>query len=132
MNIDFTQRTVIRDGAAHGFGRAIALAFAERGAAVWACDLLRKESRRDPASLGGSPAGSCEIRQVDVGVPQEVAAFVTEVEAAAGRIDVLVNNAGGVLGQVGRPLEQVSPADAGRSLTSTPARSFTLPRRLRW
>ena len=31
--------------------------------------------------------------------------------AAANRIDVLVNNAGGVLGQVGRPLEQVTPAD---------------------
>ncbi len=27
------------------------------------------------------------------------------------RIDILVNNAGGVLGQVGRPLEEISPAD---------------------
>ena len=26
-------------------------------------------------------------------------------------VDILVNNAGGVLGQVGRPLEEVAPAD---------------------
>jgi 3-oxoacyl-[acyl-carrier protein] reductase len=31
--------------------------------------------------------------------------------ADAGAVHILVNNAGGVLGQVGRPLEQVSPED---------------------
>ena len=37
--------------------------------------------------------------------------FVAEAMAASGRIDILVNNAGGVLGQVGRPLESISPSD---------------------
>ena len=31
--------------------------------------------------------------------------------AAAGAVDILVNNAGGVLGQVGRPLEEITPAE---------------------
>ena len=40
-----------------------------------------------------------------------VAACVATASAAAGRVDVLVNNAGGVLGQVGRPLEQIAPEE---------------------
>ncbi len=43
MNIEFGDKTVIVTGAAHGFGRAIALAFAQRGANVWACDKLADE-----------------------------------------------------------------------------------------
>jgi 3-oxoacyl-[acyl-carrier protein] reductase len=39
------------------------------------------------------------------------AELVDDVMSATGRIDVLVNNAGGVLGQVGRPLEDVSPEE---------------------
>ena len=41
--IDFAQRTAIVTGAAHGFGRAIALGFAARGASVWACDVQAGE-----------------------------------------------------------------------------------------
>ncbi len=37
--------------------------------------------------------------------------MVGELHDAHGRIDILVNDAGGVLGQVGRPLEEVSEAD---------------------
>ena len=37
--------------------------------------------------------------------------LVADAIAATGRIDILVNNAGGVLGQVGRPLEDVSPEE---------------------
>jgi 3-oxoacyl-[acyl-carrier protein] reductase len=40
-----------------------------------------------------------------------VAAFVARVDAASGRIDALVNTAGGVAGQVMRPVEEVSDAD---------------------
>jgi 3-oxoacyl-[acyl-carrier protein] reductase len=40
-----------------------------------------------------------------------VDAFVAEAASAAGHVHVLINNAGGVLGQVGRPLEDISPAD---------------------
>ena len=43
MQFNFTNKTVIVTGAAHGFGRAITLAFAKLGAAVWGCDILSDE-----------------------------------------------------------------------------------------
>jgi 3-oxoacyl-[acyl-carrier protein] reductase len=41
--IEFSNRRVIVAGAARGIGRAIVTAFAERGATVWAGDLLTEE-----------------------------------------------------------------------------------------
>jgi 3-oxoacyl-[acyl-carrier protein] reductase len=48
---------------------------------------------------------------VDVTDREAVFDFVERVTARSGRMDVMVNNAGGVLGQVGCPLENVSPQD---------------------
>ena len=47
--LDFSGKTAIVTGAAHGFGRAIGIAFAERGAHVWACDVLDDELRETEA-----------------------------------------------------------------------------------
>lgn len=105
MNLDFRGKTAVVTGAAHGFGRAIAAAFAERGANLWACDVVEDELRETERLSGAS------ARVVDVTDKSAVDAFVREASAASGRVDILVNNAGGVLGQVGRPLEEVSPAD---------------------
>jgi 3-oxoacyl-[acyl-carrier protein] reductase len=110
MTIDFTGKTALVTGAAHGFGRAIALAFAERGAVVWACDVLGDEVS-ETAALAGAHRGTCHGRVVDVRDRAAVEAWVAEAASASGRLDILVNNAGGVLGQVGQPLETVSPAE---------------------
>ena len=109
MNLDFSGKTVFVTGAAHGFGRAIAIAFAERGAQVWACDVLEDELRETEA-LCRQVEGACRVVITDVSDRVAVDAAVAEASAPAGRVDILVNNAGGVLGQVGRPLEQVTPA----------------------
>ncbi|HTO83821.1 MAG TPA: SDR family NAD(P)-dependent oxidoreductase [Methylomirabilota bacterium] len=106
MNIDFAGRTAIVTGAGHGFGRAIGEAFAGAGAMVWACDLNADELAATRQACGAR----CEVRVVNVADRQAVAGFVAEAERA-GSIDILVNNAGGVVGQVGRPLEEISPAD---------------------
>ncbi|HEY7193501.1 MAG TPA: SDR family oxidoreductase [Gemmatimonadales bacterium] len=103
MNIRFDGRTVMVTGAAHGFGRAISVAFAERGAHVWACDVIQEEL----AETRGLCGKACTTALVDVRDKKAVERFAAE----AGDVHILVNNAGGVLGQVGRPLEQVTPAD---------------------
>ena len=109
MNIEFPDKTVIVTGAAHGFGRAIALAFAQRGANVWACDVIAHELD-ETAALCREAGGQCSVRVVDVTDRQAVGAFVREAEAstASGQVHILVNDAGGVLGQVGQPLEDVT------------------------
>lgn len=112
MMVTFERQTVMVTGAGQGLGRAIARSFAERGAQVWACDLNRE-------ALTDTVAGAANMhpRVVDVTDRDALFAFVAEAEQAdragggEGRVAVLVNNAGGVGGQVGRPLEEVSPAD---------------------
>jgi len=103
--LDFTGRTAVVTGAAHGFGRAISIAFAARGAAVWACDVLEDELA-ETARLC-----ACTARRLDVRDKAAVDALVAEASRAAGLVHILVNNAGGVLGQVGRPLEEVTPSE---------------------
>jgi len=72
-------------GSAHGIGTAIADGLAEDGAKVHRVD-------RDTADLAD---------------PRQVTALVEGI----GRVGVLVNCAGGVVGQVGRPIEEISDAD---------------------
>jgi 3-oxoacyl-[acyl-carrier protein] reductase len=110
MEFDFSGKTIVVTGAAHGFGRAISLAFASRGGNVWACDVLEDELRETERLANGHDS-MCSTRLVDVRSKSAVDDFIEEAGAAANRIDVLVNNAGGVLGQVGRPLEQIAPAE---------------------
>jgi 3-oxoacyl-[acyl-carrier protein] reductase len=78
-------RVAIVTGTAHGIGAGIAAALEEHGATVHGVDL----------------------DTVDVTDAAQVDGFV----ASVGRVDILVNNAGGVVGQVGRPLEEVSEDD---------------------
>ncbi|GAA5532245.1 SDR family NAD(P)-dependent oxidoreductase [Deinococcus aluminii] len=109
MNIRFDGQTVIVTGAAHGFGRAIALAFARLGGNVWACDVNRSGlALTEQQALEQGTA--LKVRMVDVTDREMVRTFVQEAGTGE-RLDVLVNNAGGVLGQVGRPLEEISEED---------------------
>lgn len=103
MQFDFSGQTAIVSGAAHGLGRAIALAFARAGAAVYAADQLGHDAE-ETARLAGE---RCLPATVDVTDETQVAALVERVLKEQGRIDVLVNCAGGVLGQVAVPIESV-------------------------
>jgi 3-oxoacyl-[acyl-carrier protein] reductase len=94
---DLSGRIAIVTGTAQGIGQGIAAALTECGATVHGCD-------RDTVDV------------TDAGQVQE---YVDQV----GEVDILVNNAGGVVGQVGRPLEEVSVSDwravVDANLTST-------------
>lgn len=104
MKISFDGQTAIITGAAHGFGRAMVLAFAARGARVHGLD-VNAEGLAETARLSG-----CATALVDVGDRAAVQAAVAAI-AAQGPIDILVNNAGGVRGQKGRPIEEISAED---------------------
>jgi len=110
MNVDFSGKTAIVTGAAHGFGRAISLAFARRGASVWACDVIEDEVR-ETEHLCRAAGGTCHARVLDVRDKSAVDKCVADASADTGCVHILVNNAGGVLGQVGRPLEQITPEE---------------------
>lgn len=99
MNITFDNKVVVITGAAHGFGRAIALAFAEHGAHVWICDVL-PDKLEETCLLCVEANGQCEARVVNVRDRDAVFGFVDEVLSQHSSVDILVNNAGGVLGQV--------------------------------
>jgi NAD(P)-dependent dehydrogenase (short-subunit alcohol dehydrogenase family) len=87
-------RVAVVTGAAVGIGRAVALALARFGADVAVCD-------RDADGLAAVAvqieAGGrrCVSGVLDVREPDQVTAFLAEVADRFGRVDVLVNNAGG-------------------------------------
>jgi len=106
MNIRFDGKAVAVTGAGHGIGRAIARGFAFRGARVFAAD-------RDAETLGVT-ARTCGIATavLDVTDREAVRAWVAAIEAeVGGAMDVVVNNAGGVCGQAGQPIEAVRDAE---------------------
>ena len=107
MLITFQGKRVMVAGAARGIGHAIAVAFAENGGEVTACDRLVGEVQRfaGPAKHGG---GSIHAAEVDVTDKVSVEAVVAQ---AGGAIDVLVYVAGGIRGQKPKPLEDVPVED---------------------
>jgi 3-oxoacyl-[acyl-carrier protein] reductase len=110
MQIDLTGKVALVTGAAHGFGRAISLTLGRCGAAIWAIDRLADELE-ETAALCASEGIACTPAPCDVTSAEAVGALVGRALEAHGRIDILVNNAGGVVGQVGRPVDEVSDED---------------------
>lgn len=110
MNIEFRGKTAIVTGAAHGIGRAISLEFARRGAHVWACDILPDELAATQQACREA-GGLCDIQVIDITDHAQVLDFTARAAQTSGQVDVLVNNAGGVQGQAGKPLEMVTPQE---------------------
>lgn len=123
----FQNRTVLISGAAHGIGRGIAEAFVRAGAAVWACDVLAQELDETVRRCRES-GGTAEGRQVEVRDAAAVRALAHEIVARRGGVDILVHAAGGVLGQVWQPVEQVSDDDFHRIVAVNLEGAFVLVR----
>lgn len=93
MQIDLSDKRVIVTGASRGVGRAIAGSFAAEGARVAICARNLEAIESAGTELTAS-ASEVIARSVDVTDSNAVNAFVEEVAAAWGGVDVLVNNAG--------------------------------------
>lgn len=85
---DFSGRSVIVTGAARGIGLGIARFFQNAGAATYMCDFDADELARAADAIGAHGFA------VDVSSTEQVDAFVAQVVAETGRLDVVVNNAG--------------------------------------
>ncbi len=83
MDLDLGGRVVLVTGGVRGVGAGISAVFADQGAVVLTC------ARRP---VDGSPY---EFHPCDVRDPEAVAGMVDDIVERHGRLDVLVNNAGG-------------------------------------
>jgi 3-oxoacyl-[acyl-carrier protein] reductase len=110
MQITLEGRVAIVTGAAHGIGRAICRLLGQAGASIWAVDILAEELAATVAAVAEA-GGDCRAVVVDVTDAPAVQACVNRVLREAGRVDILVNSAGGVCGQVGQAVEEVSDAE---------------------
>jgi NAD(P)-dependent dehydrogenase (short-subunit alcohol dehydrogenase family) len=104
----FAGQVALVTGGGSGIGLATAREMAHLGAKVAFCgrkadkiENARVAFREDGVAEDDVLGGTCDIRE-----PEQVAAFVGAVLARFGRVDVLVNNAGG---QFPSPAELMSP-----------------------
>jgi NAD(P)-dependent dehydrogenase (short-subunit alcohol dehydrogenase family) len=88
-SFDFGGRVVLITGGTAGIGRVICERFLDAGADVVTC------GRNEPESLPASNGREAVFVACDVRDPDQVDALVTSVEERFGRLDVVVNNAGG-------------------------------------
>ena len=87
--LDFSGKVVLVTGAGVGIGRAIADAFADAGARVFAVEI--DEHRADALS---SARPAFEVIRADICARETPALLAKQLEIAGGRLDVLVNNVG--------------------------------------
>lgn len=88
-SLDFTDRAVLVTGGSRGIGRGIAEAFLDAGAEVAVC------GRREPDELPSAGGKRASFVAADVRDADQVKRMVEEVYERLGRLDVLINNAGG-------------------------------------
>lgn len=98
--VDFTGRVVVVTGGTRGIGRVITERFLAAGAEAVVC------GRTEPDTLPAGGGRSASFVAADVRDPEQAKAVVDTAVERHGRLDVLVNNAGG---SPGAPSATVSP-----------------------
>lgn len=100
MNAQNPNRTSVVTGASSGIGKEVARALAARG---WRIIALGRDEARSAAALAdiraASTTGQVDMIRADLSLLADAARAAREVAALTDRIDVLVNNAGGMARQ---------------------------------
>ncbi|MEE2887776.1 MAG: 3-oxoacyl-ACP reductase FabG [Planctomycetota bacterium] len=111
MQIDLGGRVAVITGGGRGIGKATAAVFAAAGAQVFVWDVDEVGGQAVAGEIDG------KFQKVDVTDRLAVEAAVAEVVEAAGRLDILINNAGVIRDaqlvkfKEGELVEQMSEAD---------------------
>ena len=106
MKCDLTGKVALVTGAAQGIAQAIALQLKACGAEVQVADIDGDRA----GSFAREHGLACHI--FDIADRHAAQGAVAEaLKRTGGRLHILVNGAGGVRGQVGRPIESITEAD---------------------
>lgn len=98
---DLRDKVVLITGASTGIGAAAALAFARAGTRLALHYNASVDAAREVARQAEALGAQVLLTQGDLGGTDAIPRIVGETMARFGRIDVLVNNAGGMLGRRG-------------------------------
>ena len=91
--INLRGKVVLVTGGSKGVGRGISERFLEAGATVYICG--RKEPETPPCANCDGEKNTARFITADVRDTEQAGALFDTIEAETGRLDVLVNNAGG-------------------------------------
>jgi NAD(P)-dependent dehydrogenase (short-subunit alcohol dehydrogenase family) len=113
MDLQLNGKTALVTGASEGIGKGIARALAQEGVDVAIC-----ARRKEPLETTAKEIAQASGRKVvpitaDLTRDDDAKKFVEQGQAALGRIDIMVNNAGSAPGGV---LEHLSEADWAQAL----------------
>jgi gluconate 5-dehydrogenase len=109
---DLTGRVALITGGGRGLGKAMALGFAEQGAAVMLASRSEEELRQAAAEIAASvPNSKLQWMATDMTQREQVTNLATEALVRFGRVDILVNNAGSNIPQ---PIDEVNDDDWDR------------------
>ena len=121
MKQDFKDRIVVVTGAAVGIGKATAAAFGSAGARVYVIDVDSEAGMASAEAVTDAVFIHCDLT-----LEEDVAAAVDLIDRSSGRIDVLVNNAGGFPEALG--LEETSIEEWHRILDANLTSVFLMTR----
>jgi citronellol/citronellal dehydrogenase len=101
----FAGQTVLVTGGGSGIGKAIAVLFARLGASVMICG-RRPERLQETLHLLRELGADADAQAMTIRDPDQVQALIDHTWQRFGRLDVLINNAGG---QFAQPALELSP-----------------------
>lgn len=107
LHLTFDNKVAIVTGTANGIGNAICRELAMRGASVAAIDVLEQPSI-DWEQDGRTFDAKVNTYQCDLTDSAQVKKVIGQIKDEFGQIDILINVAGGVAGQIHQPIENVN------------------------